>query len=1104
MTELYTKIIQNFIVRNLRKFDAYRIEGLTSFSSLPEGLMKSWWLLCKFAFHALIKNHIVFSSKDLDSFFPHEEKRICEKIQYFGLIRRTETALETERGESFNFVHLTFQEYLAALRLAQQPLNDQLQLLKTSFTEDLDAQQLLLANANLSIVWRFYFGICFNLQECNERSISLIIKHLSTMWDFRKSDDALPFWHYAFEAKNETVTNAIIRRVLCSSGEHLEDEITDNAVIVKELDISGVETAHDSSVAIYIISKIMVCNGMDIDFDNCGLQDNQLKTLTNVLAEKQTKLQVKSLSLRHNRLTDKSVSDIFKRAIAAFQLLKTLDLENNMIGTDSIKSLALALTKLPSNVLSDLDLSHNPLGVSGMVALENAISCGSFVKLETLNLEQCFTEDTEFNMTILTSLLDAISISCPEFSRLDLSHNDFGVSEARQLSKFAPNRDYTLSQCYDLDLDVDLSHNMLTDTNLSDLFQKASPALLLLKELSLSNNRIEADGISSIATFLAISPSNKLSDLDLSYNPIGQQGLSSLESAIRSDSLRKLNYLSLKGSLTDDADVNNVVFSNFIDAIAVHCPDFENLDLRKNNFGMPETSVDAFLEVSSEKDREKSSIKSLDLSGSHLTENNVQDLFQQASTALQSLQELDLSSNRLGADSITSIAAAIAKSPFKCLSKLNLSHSSLGTPGLRSLEEAVSIDLLIHLQELNLRESLADSDGKAIHTFLNAISHHCPVLTVFDVSHNKLGTHEATFAVQGTSESLQDNVLRLEELLLSSNMMAYGVLDVFLRATALSSLTRLKLKENRIGAESITVINAALARFPINMLSSMNLSRNPLGLAGLQALQDTMQCGSLVNLEKLNLKETLNNDRNVTIAAVSSFMETLSMKCPNLEELNLSQNNLGGLVDLLCYTDQATASADTCHGTLYSITYYLCKSPSTKDIAKRMASKELVKQVHERNSIKTLVLDENSFSSKGIHLLTSFICLCTKLSDLHTISCKIKCDDLKLMLTQLSELKSLYCGIARNLEWWDLNRNNEIDNSAALTLLDHVPLLFPSLISVGLYRTSVSDEMINKIDERVDKLAQVNIKLIMIFVHNNKICKIDIIPVVKEQEEERF
>ena len=666
MTELYTKIIQNFIVRNLRKFDAYRIEGLTSFGSLPEGLVKSWWLLCKFAFHALIKNQIVFSSKDLDSFFPHEEKRICEKIQYFGLVQCTETALETERGESFNFVHLTFQEYLAALHLAQQPLNDQLQLLKTSFTEDLDTQQLLLVNSNLSIVWRFYFGICFNLQECSERSISLIIKHLSTMWDFRKSDDALPFWHYAFEAKNETVTNAIIRRALCSSGEHLEDEISDDAVIVKELDISGVENAHDSSVAIYIISKIKVCNAVDIDFDNCGLQDNQLKTLTNVLAEKQTKLQVKSLSLSQNRLTDKSVSDIFERAIAAFQLLKSLYLDNNMIGTDSIKSLAQALTKLPSNVLSDLYLSHNPLGVSGMVALEKAISCGSFVKLKTLSLEKCFTEDTKFNMTIVTTLLDAISISCPLFSCLDISHNDFGVSrsEARQLSKFAPNRDYTLSQCYDLDLDVDLSHNMLTDKNLNDLFQKASPSLLLLKELNLSNNRIEADGISSIATFLAISPANKLSNLDLSYNRLGQQGLSSLESAIRSGSLHKLCYLYLKGSLTDDADVNNVVFSDFIDAIAVHCPGIKNLDLSDNNFGMPETSVDAYLKVSSENDREKSSIKSLDLSDSHLTESNVQDLFQRASTALQSVQELDLSNNRLGADSITSIAAAIAKSPF--------------------------------------------------------------------------------------------------------------------------------------------------------------------------------------------------------------------------------------------------------------------------------------------------------------------------------------------------------------------------------------------------------------------------------------------------------
>ena len=68
MTELYTKIILNFVLRNIRKTES--LLSLSNFDSLPADLQHSWWLLCEFAFQALEKDQLVFSQEELEAFFP--------------------------------------------------------------------------------------------------------------------------------------------------------------------------------------------------------------------------------------------------------------------------------------------------------------------------------------------------------------------------------------------------------------------------------------------------------------------------------------------------------------------------------------------------------------------------------------------------------------------------------------------------------------------------------------------------------------------------------------------------------------------------------------------------------------------------------------------------------------------------------------------------------------------------------------------------------------------------------------------------------------------------------------------------------------------------
>ena len=388
MTELYTKIILNFSLRNLRKVDSYKdLKILANFNSFPDELQQSWWLLCKFAFQTLLKNQIVFSEEELTQFFPDES----DKIFIFGLLQRSESILETGYGVSFHFLHLTFQEYLAALHLVKEPY-----AIDTSFTVDTDSLTRRLIfytiSCEFNMMWRFYFGIYFQDSKVGVGEIDsqLAIHHLSHIMLI--SDDFQGILHYAFEAGNIMIVDKALKFMIRKN-----DTISEPYVLI---DFNDAITAHDCSAVIFVISNIEIPRYISIDFSNCGIRENQVKVLADALAIKHGNLQVKELSLADNGLTDISVSNLFCRASAAFQSLEILDLGNNMLGAESIKSITSALARIPFNSLSKLDLSYNPLGVPGVEALQEILCGDRFIELSELNLKGSLTSDDDINVKL--------------------------------------------------------------------------------------------------------------------------------------------------------------------------------------------------------------------------------------------------------------------------------------------------------------------------------------------------------------------------------------------------------------------------------------------------------------------------------------------------------------------------------------------------------------------------------------------------------------------------------------------------------------------------------------------------------------------------------
>ena len=500
MTELYTKIILNVILRNICKIDTYsNVLSLSNFDSLPNDLQKSWWLLCEFAFQALKKNRIVFSQEALD-----------EKILCFGLLQQTESIFETGSAVSFHFLHLTFQEYLAALHLAKLPPNKQLEFLRPSCLE------AILFFISFTTVWRFFFGINFEVETQGHDTLQ-VASCVLDMKQFYHNCITVDICHYAFEARNDLITGKVIH--LLSHDPHVSSH--------RVIEFGSPSTADDCTAIVYVITNMKECSNISIDFDNVGVTENQIRTLTDALASKDGKLQVKQLTLSGSQLSDESIEDLFCRASAAFCSLVHVDLKDNQIGAKSLKSFTAVLPNSFREV-SYLDLSDNCLEVPNLQTLEDAVRNDLLCSIVDLNLQGSLDSDADIDGTLLGSFVDALYCHCPCLSSLNLSENNLGVSGASAFARVISQHRDLISTPHPMPvfgLRLQFNYTSLGDEGLS-AFVKSLEGSCCFDELELVGNDIRATGVSCLADALCsgrivLQPYAKLY---LDDNPLGLEG----------------------------------------------------------------------------------------------------------------------------------------------------------------------------------------------------------------------------------------------------------------------------------------------------------------------------------------------------------------------------------------------------------------------------------------------------------------------------------------------------------------------------------------------------------------------------------------------------
>ncbi len=514
MTELYSKIILNLVLRNALKKSASESQGVQSlcnFEALPEALHNPWKSLCKLAFQAISENKIAFSEEELTE-FSQPGSALNQKILCFGLLQAAESILDVGRGTSFHFLHQTFQEYLAALYLVKLSPAEQLDFCKKRGKSD-----------HISMLWRFYFGISF------QSSQAVSIKLQKCLFGELLYSQKLTICHCALESQNENVTCFVAE--LLGAG---------------ELRLINPRNVNDCFAMINVIINTQDSKSVVIDLVNCNLSDTHIIFLSDALVSKCEKLQIEELNLSDNKVTDKGINLLIQKTPDVFSSLKMLDLSNNKIGGKGIGTVLTTLASTNSGVtcLTGISLWYNPLGISGFKVLEKAIRDDSLVKLEMLHLQGSLTDDIDTNSAILISFTEALLAHCPAFEYIDLSENALGVAGASAIGAAISQLAHRT-----VGFGISLNEAKLGDEGVSAFVQSLN-GTCPLSVLAMKGNDIHSAGGSYLAEAIIsgqlqlITESTLHSELSLDKNPLGVEGVLAIGNML-SSSHCQLSRLSL-------------------------------------------------------------------------------------------------------------------------------------------------------------------------------------------------------------------------------------------------------------------------------------------------------------------------------------------------------------------------------------------------------------------------------------------------------------------------------------------------------------------------------------------------------------------------------
>ena len=484
-TEMYKHFTKSIIIRQLKQYNkSFKIKSL---EDLREEESEHFKNLCKLAFEMTASSCQVMS---------HGEFTADSQLSLGLVTTDLSPQLSGEYRNSYSFLHLTLQEFLAAYHISKASLEKQKEVIK-QYSD----------TVHMRNVWKFYFGLA---KFENDLLVSILAK------TFFKSHyiDTLFSIQCAYEAKKKCITELV-------SSSRIKIRST-----VSTYDISAIAYVMSEAASIHIrttpTTHLELVAGM-VDSKKLGVLMN--------LVDAKVKSHLVNLKIMGNLLDSASVKLLVEELNVKFKSLHVLNLSTNDIRDDGAIILAEGLKfNCP---LKELDLSGNNITTTGATAIMNyACPLRSLTfsyndigddgakqvadKLKHKSLKELTLSPCDIGIDGAEALADAMPSDV--MVELSLSNTDFGLSinELPVPVNFEPSTiEHSDSRGT---LRLSLAQNKRIGRECSDgiafltRFKK-------LRELNLSGNKINTQGAKVLTDYLLYSNNcHTLEDLNLSAN----------------------------------------------------------------------------------------------------------------------------------------------------------------------------------------------------------------------------------------------------------------------------------------------------------------------------------------------------------------------------------------------------------------------------------------------------------------------------------------------------------------------------------------------------------------------------------------------------------
>ena len=934
LTELYYALTQTLLLRYLYGHPEYDHEDWVVRDikrDIPEEVFTKLLNIC----HEAYKGICTVDEGSVQLIFSN----LCPGFETLGFMQSVPQLYTTQGAVvSHNFLHLTVQEFLAALHISFMSPEQQLQHLKRHKEGMLKVVLRFLAGltklANISLDQiKGLFGKPLQENESSQGKcctrmtpdISVSVHHTNWMFETQSTEiiktllengtvefvcekGMVPLEYYCV---GYSIAHSQCNWCL-TFAEDIEDEKL--KMFLTEINKIGGDTEH--RVAVKTVQP-MSSEKLNTLFAALGpwLEELYLK-----LSDNGSSLSLTNLSALHIlELGMCSKSALHLSSDLSLQSLQSLTINaGNSGNTLGLKSCD-AICKLLSTSTSLKELNFNvaprktwSMSTKGMDAITKSMSDNMALPLRSLKIEcRC----TFSNIAAKSLALFIRNTTALKYIRLcDVAFSGCGLIELTE----------ALLHCSSLQekkLEKLLLHSIASDdevTKLNQMFHDHPDMLHCIDWKTILKNEHQMSRDYTKSRVYAIAIHHNLIEieetLDLSKNRFSDVVATVLAQALHHNSTLKMLDLSHN-------NISDVVATHLAQALH-HNSTLKMLDLSHNNIS--DVGATALAQAL----HHNSTLNTLNLSHNNISDVGATDLAQ-ALHHNSTLNTLNLSHNDVGATDL----AAQALHHNSTLKMLDLSHNNISDVGATALAQALHHNSTLNTLNLS-RNNISDVGA----TDLAQALHHNSTLNTLNLSHNNISDVGATDLAQ----ALHHNSTLKELNLSHNNISDVGATDLAQALHHNSTLKMLDLSHNNISDVGATALAQALHHN--STLNTLNLSHNNISDVGATDLAQALHHNSTLNT--LNLSHNNISDVGATdLAQALHHNSTLKM-------LDLSHNNISDV--------GATALAQALHHNSTLNTLNLSRN-NISDVG----ATDLAQALHHNSTLKELNLSHNNISDVG-------------------------------------------------------------------------------------------------------------------------------------------